>query len=313
MCQRNRFGVSPATIRNVMVELEGLGLITHPHTSAGRVPTDRGWRYYVDLLMEPSRLRPEEEELIEGFSEPETDDAQEILSLAARLLGELTDGAGVVLVPQLSQGSYRYLKLIRVTPEEIVAVLISSEGLVRHTRMELAEALAEEELARIEHLLNQELAGMPLAQVQGYLQHVLMGSESPVYPLVKRALTLLSLGNLLEEAAALILEGSSRVLKAPEFVRDMERTRRLVRALEEKEDLIEILRRDLSADTIKIHIGSENRGTPLTDCAIVAAPYRLRGGVNGTLGVVGPTRMNYPRVTAIVHRMAQAVGRAFEG
>ena len=132
------------------------------------------------------------------------------------------------------------------------------------------------------------------------------------FHLYKRAANLLRLGPFFQEEPSLIFEGTPRIFEAPEF-QDMRRTRRLLKALEEKRELEEILRRDLSAEEVKLHIGSENRETSLTDCTVVAAPYRLRGGVMGSIGVIGPTRMNYPRVTALVGRMAQAVTRCFQG
>lgn len=305
------FGVSPATIRNAMAELESQGLITHPHTSAGRIPTDRGYRYYADLLMQPRRLRPEEETRLESLSRSSADDPQQFLEEAAQLLAELTDQAGVVLVPQLAQGSFRRLELIPVDPQEVVGVLIASEGLIRHSILELVEPMQEDELGRIERFLNQELAGMPLGQIHSYLERSLLETTSSFFHLYKRAADLLRLGPFLEEDPSLILEGASRILQAPEF-RDVERTRRLLDLLERNDPLVEILRRDLAANEVKLHIGSENRGTPLTDCTIVAASYQIRGGVTGVIGILGPTRMDYPKVTAIVGRMAQEVRRAFQ-
>ena len=304
-------GVSPATIRNVMVELEHQGLITHPHTSAGRVPTDLGYRYYVDLLMEPKRLKPEEEAAIEGLHQARIESPIEYLEEAARLLAELTQEAGVVLVPQLAQGSFRHLELIPIEPREVVGVLIASEGMVKHAMLALEEPVDQDELTRLERFLNQELAGMPLAQLHSYLDRCLLETSSAFFHLYKRAADLLFMGPFLQEDASLILEGTSWIFEAPEF-RDLQRTRRLIKGLERQEELVDILRRDLAADAVKLHIGSENRGTSLTDCTIAAAPYRLRGGGRGALGVLGPTRMNYPRVTALIRRTAQVVSRAFQ-
>jgi len=308
--ERFSFGVSSATIRNVMAELEAQGLVTHPHTSAGRVPTDQGYRYYVDLLMEQRSLRPDEEEAFSPLQCCRADTPHPLLEQAATLLADLTGEAGVVLVPQLASGSFRHLELIPVKPNEIVGVLISSEGMVKHAVLELEEPIDREELARLERFLNEELAGMSLDQVYSHLEQSLLETNNDFFFLFKRAMSLFRQQPFLEDDAAVLLEGASRVLEAPEF-RDIQRTRRLIRGLEQREELAELLRRDLSADGVKLHIGSENRGTSLTDCSIVAAPYRLRGGVRGAIGVLGPTRMDYPRVTALVARTAQAVSKAF--
>ena len=311
LLQRHPFGVSSATIRNVMGELEEEGLITHPHTSAGRVPTDRGYRYYVDLLMERRRLSPEEEARIDSVAEQRGEDPVDLLQAATRVLSDLTQEAGVALVPQISQASFRHLELISVEPKKIVGVLISSEGMVRHARLELEEALELEQLEALAEFLNEELSGMSLLQACAQLERAFENAQREMADLWRRAMDLSVLEPLFGEEASVILEGTSWILEAPEF-KDIDRTRRLLKGLENREGLVQILLRDLSAEEVRLHIGSENRGTELTDCTIAGAPYRLRGGVMGTIGVLGPTRMNYPRVTAIVGRMAQAVSRAFQ-
>ena len=306
---QNDFGVSPATIRNVMAELETQGLITHPHTSAGRVPTDLGYRYYVDVLMEPKRVSFEEEKQVEELSRLKIEDPLELLDKAAHLLAEITQEAGVVLVPQLAQGSFRQFKLIPVGDQEILGVLIASEGMVRHAMLELDEIFEDDLLGQVERFLNQELAGMPLDKVTAYLEQILLAAHDDVSQLYRHAIQLFQLESFFEEEPAVILDGTQRIFEAPEF-QDLERTRRLLRGLENKEELVDILRRDVAADDVKLHIGLENRGTHLTDCTIAAASYRLRDGVTGAIGVIGPTRMNYPRVTALVKRVAEAVSRS---
>ncbi|MBI3317910.1 MAG: heat-inducible transcription repressor HrcA [Candidatus Omnitrophica bacterium] len=308
--ERYRFGVSPATIRNVMGDLEEQGLITHPHTSAGRIPTDLGYRYYADLLMQPKRLNREEEQVVDALTRTKGDDPVEFLQNAAFLLSELTNEASAVLVPALVQGSFRHLELIPTDPREVVGVLIASEGMVKHAVLQFEEELDSDELIRIERFLNQELSGMPLSKVHSYLERCLLEANDPLFLLYKRAMELLSVGPFFQEEAQVLLEGASRVLEAPEF-QDLQRARGLLREMDRREGLAEILRKDLAADEVKLHIGSENRGTSLVDCTVAAAPYRFRGGGMGAIGVLGPTRMDYPRVTALVARMAQAVSRVF--
>lgn len=302
LLERYPFGVSSATVRSVMVELEEEGLITHPHTSAGRIPTDHGYRYYVDLLMERGRLEIPEEEAIQSIAEMKGEDSTVVLQEAARVLSALTKEAGVALVPQIGHGSFRHLELISVDPREVVGVLISSEGMVRHARMALEAEMEAQELERLAAFLNEELAGLSLFQAQAQIDRAVEHWS--------KAMDFAALNSLFREEASVILEGTSWILEAPEF-HEVEKTRRLMKGLENKE-LVQILMRDLAAEEVKLHIGSENRGTSLTDCTIAGAPYRLRGGVMGTIGVLGPTRMDYPRVTTMVGRMAQAISRAFQ-
>lgn len=305
---RYPLGVSSATIRNVMVELEEEGLIMHPHTSAGRIPTDHGYRYYVDLLMERGRLAGQEEEAIQSVAQRKGEDPMALLQEATRLLSGLTQEVGVALVPQIAHGSFRHLELIPVDRREVVGVLISSEGMVRHVRFNLEEEMDEAELDRLAAFLNEELSGLSLAQAHDHL----IGSFDAAREEAQGwgSLDLSALEPLFQEEASVILEGTSWLFKAPEF-QEMERTRRIMKGLESQE-LVQILMRDLAAEEVKLHIGSENRGTSLTDCTIAGASYRLRGGVMGTIGVLGPTRMNYPHVTTLVARMAQALNRAFQ-
>ena len=302
LLERYPFGVSSATVRNVMVELEEEGLITHPHTSAGRIPTDHGYRYYVDLLMERGRLEIPEEEAIQSVAAMRGENSTAVLQEATRILSTLTQEAGVALVPQIGHGSFRHLELISVDPREVVGVLISGEGMVRHARMALEAELEAQELEKLAAFLNEELAGLSLLQAQ---EHLDRAAEH-----WSKAMDFAALNSLFREEASVILEGTSWILQAPEF-QEAEKTQRLMKGLENRE-LVEILTRDLAAEEVKLHIGSENRGTSLTDCTIAGAPYRLRGGVMGTIGVLGPTRMDYPRVTAMVGRMAQALSRAFQ-
>ena len=302
LLERYPLGVSSATVRNVMAELEEEGLITHPHTSAGRIPTDYGYRYYVDLLMKRGRLEIPEEEAIQSVAGMKGEDPAVVLQEAAQVLSALTQEAGVALVPQIGHGSFRHLELISVDPKVVVGVLISSEGMVRHARMALEAELEAQELEQLAAFLNEELAGLSLFQAQAQLDRAAEHWS--------KAMDFAALNSLFQEEASVILEGTSWLLEAPEF-QEAEKTRRLMRGLENKE-LVQILMRDLAAEEVKLHIGSENRGTSLTDCTIAGAPYHLRGGVMGTVGVLGPTRMNYPRVTVIVGRMAQAVSRAFQ-
>ena len=310
--QRYPFGVSSATIRNVMAELEEQGLITHPHTSAGRVPTDHGYRYYVDLLMQRGKVLPGEEERIEGLLALGTDEPEQVLGEASRLLSDLTQEAGVALVPQLAHGSFRHLELIPAGPAQVVAVLISSEGMVRHARVDLAGEASEAEIGALEGFLNEELSGMVLSQACAVLERCFAELKEHGLERWNGLLDFSRLADLFEEEADVILEGASWILEAPEF-QEIEPVRRLMRALDNRKELSQILQRDLLAEEVKLHIGAENRGTSLVDCTIASSPYRLRGGMMGVIGVLGPTRMNYPRVTALVGRVAQTISRAFQG
>lgn len=305
---RHPFRVSSATVRNIMAELEEQGLITHPHTSSGRVPTDRGYRYYVDLLMQTGRVTPEEERAIRSLEDSNEGGMEETLTEAARLLSDLTKEAGIALVPQLSRGSFGRLEFIWVEPGELFGVLISNEGFVKHARISVRPPFPADRLVEIESMLNGELSGLSLTQAREAVRKI---TEDWVSERGEE-MDLSGLEALFREEPAVILEGASWILEAPEF-RDIDRTRRLIRGLENRRELAHLLERDLSADGVRVHIGAENRETSLTDCSVMAAPYRMSAEVSGTVGVVGPTRMHYPKVASLVSRMAQTLTRVFQG
>jgi len=312
LTSRYQFGVSSATIRNVMAELERLGLITHPHTSAGRVPTDLGYRYYVDLLMEPKSPRIEAELLMSGLRSGQPGASQALLERAAAILSEVTQAAAVVLVPEWTQGTFRRFEFLPIGSRELLAVLVTSEGMIRHALFEMEEPVDPELLRVVSELLNNELEGVQLSRVEAALAQLVERLEGRLAAAGRELLSALSFQSLLLDEASLILQGTDWVLSAPEF-KDLERIQRLITALQNKRELVELLRRDLAASRVKLHIGSENKGTMLTDCTLVSAPYRYRGGAMGAIGVLGPTRMDYPRVTGAVQRMAESLTRALDG
>ena len=166
--QRFRWSVSPATIRNVMADLEDTGLITHPHTSAGRVPTDKGYRFYVDSLLEPKHLTREEESLINKLLKRSFEDFDSLMHASSRAISMITDVAGIVLTPRLKRSVFKHIEFIPVDSSRILAVLMTGSGIVRSSIMEVGEELAKSELLRISEFLNQELEGMFLTEIKDY-------------------------------------------------------------------------------------------------------------------------------------------------
>jgi heat-inducible transcriptional repressor len=306
LLERFGFGVSSATIRNVMAELEEMGLLTHPHTSAGRVPTDRGYRYYVDLLMEVPPISPAEDSQIREIEKARLSEPLDLLEEASRILSDLTKEAGVALMPQFIQGSFRRLELIQLGKEDIVAILVSNEGLVRHAQNTLKNPIDSDTLKYLQDWINESLEGILLADAPKILMESWQDLENRTQQDWQEIFRWIIDSPLFHEEPSVVLEGVSWIFEAPEF-KDVEKIRRLIQALDGPQELAKILQRDLWADSVKIHIGSENRGTHWVDCAVVAAPYRLAGGMVGAIGVVGPVRLNYPRVTGLVQRMAERV------
>lgn len=311
VCQRFHLRVSPATVRNVMGELEGHRLLSHPHTSAGRVPTDQGYRYYVDHLMVPQTLTESEAAAIEALGRARVDDPLELLETASHVVAELTGEASAVLAPRPMHGTLRRIELIPVDTRRVLGVLMTTEGLLRHAVLELNETVDAAELGRVSRFLNEELGGHPLADVPDRLQQALMDATNAFTYLYKRAFELWSLGGFVDLEETMYVEGASHVLAQPEF-RDAQRGRQFLEVLELEQPFTALLARTREAGRRQTMIGSEIPYPSLTWCSVVSAPYRVGPQVAGAVGVIGPTRMEYPRAVAVVDRVAEVVGRAME-
>ena len=304
ICQRYRFGVSSATIRNIMGELEEDGLIMQPHTSAGRVPTDRGYRYYVNalrqLMLDPAETRRIDELLMTAH------DADAILDCAARLMAELTHQTAIALYPVLRRNVFKRLEAIPLDNKRLLCVLVTMEGVVRSIIIEMNEPATAEELQGLLRFVNSELVGMALEEIEGLLQRRILSQHDSFFYLLKRTLEILHLALEREQEEQAHLEGTSLMLAQPEF-QDAQKTRVLLRLLETKHELVALLLEDLQRDGLVVRIGQETQRAEMTDCSVVTMSYRAHGHVVGGLGVLGPKRMEYPRVMATVDYVARRV------
>ncbi|MEO5350521.1 MAG: heat-inducible transcriptional repressor HrcA [Magnetococcus sp. YQC-3] len=307
ICERSRLGVSSATIRNAMVELEEMGLLTQPHTSAGRVPTDLGFRFYVDSLLEISSLGREEQEQIVRVCEQGSEDMETLLTRVSQVLAAMTPNACMVRTPDVRHTLLRRVQFIRLASrspmERILAVLVSNTGQLRSRVFYLEGRFSQEKLDHFGHLLSRRLEGMTLSEVRDHLQREVEQSEQEY-----RALC----GSLLESVSglsggSLIVNGRMNVFHS--FV-DISRIREMLAVLEEKKGLVHLLDKCLDLDGVRLFIGAE---AELGDgCAVVAAPFRGADGLHpGTLGVLGPTRMDYAHVIPLVGFTTQLLSTLF--
>jgi heat-inducible transcriptional repressor len=301
LCRALSRALSPATIRNVMADLEALGYLDHPHTSAGRVPTDEGYRFYVDSLMGLHSLAAVEDEL--GAREASLEQTME---RASHLLSRLSRHVGFVLAPEIARTSFRHLDLVPLAYPRILVVMVSASGLVTHKVIEFEERLKAEELRACANYLNAHFTGMSLADIRARLIE-LMGQEKALYDSLLRKVAALG-GRAFEVAtdASVYLDGASNILAQAEF-EDLERMRELFRTFEEKGRLVRLLNACLSGDGIRVLIGRENPAPDLRDLSLVAARCRIDGEEGPGLGVLGSTRMEYAHVVALVDQVARAV------
>lgn len=310
IARRLRNSLSPATIRNVMADLEELGYIGHPYTSAGRVPTDQGYRYYVDDLMERIRLTQAEEQSLRAAFEKRHREVEEIIVRTSQLLSELSHQASMVLFSGLAQDTFKRIALIPLDPSSnrLLVVFVTGSGLVHNYKIELESPLDEILLGRLTRILNQELEGMPLSQVEPHLKRKILMERDSLYYLFRQAMEIIKATILTAREERLWMEGASHVLEQPEF-HDIDRTRSLLRLMEERETLLQLLRQELEQEVkCRVYIGSEMESAAMSGYSLITCSYKVGDRVLGVIGMLGPTRMEYPRAVALVDQAARMLG-----
>ncbi|MBU0759616.1 MAG: heat-inducible transcriptional repressor HrcA [Candidatus Omnitrophica bacterium] len=309
--QRFRKSISPATIRNVMADLEEKELIMHPYTSAGRIPTDKGYRMYVDLLLEPKHLTKEEESLITRLINRGCEDFETLMQAVSKAICMMTDVAGIVLTPRLKRSVFKQVEFIPIDSSRILAVLITNSGLVKSAILEMEEEFTKSELLRISEFLNHELDGMFLGEIKDYLTRRLLEQGDSFYTFLKKAMYIFSIPGLLKMEDRIYFEGTTSIMACPEF-KDIAKARLFLRLFEEKRDLMELFNEDMETDGIKVHIGKENSHKSIQDYTIITSNYKINDRVMGAIGAIGPTRMEYGRVMSAVSYLSSILGKVME-
>ena len=310
LAKRAEFDVSSATMRNVMADLEELGFLEKPHTSAGRVPTDRGYRFFVDTMMRVREPPPRDRELIQQnlVVSPGID---ETLEEASKVLHFITRHAGVV-VTRPSATIFARIDLVKLRDNRVLAVLVTTNGQVLNKVFTVDFSVTSEELVRAGNYLNELLGNAPLEEIRARIQAELERERTLYDELVRKALALAQAATDIPKSERLLIEGTGSFLDAPEFS-DVEKARALFKALEEKTKLLDLLDRVQRAKEMLIFIGSESDFSAAPEVSVIASPYAGQGGVLGAVGVIGPTRMNYQRVIPLVNFTAQVLSRVFRG
>jgi heat-inducible transcriptional repressor len=306
---RHELDCSPATVRNVMADLEALGLLQKPHASAGRIPTAAGYRLYVDTLLKVRPPAAAERERIERVA-GEAPAVEALLERTAGLLHSLSHHAGVVTTPRPTADPVRQIEFVRLRESRVLVVFVSEAGLVTNKAMQLDFAVEPGELDRAANYLNEKLSQGPLATLRERILAEMREDRSALHELVEKALQLAERSAGVE--GAVLVDGEQSFLDAPEFA-DVGKARALLRAFAEKDRILRVLDRVLRAREVQIFIGAESELAALPDVSVVAAPYGRGETVLGTLAVIGPTRMNYARVIPLVDLTAREISRALGG
>ena len=286
IANRFKMGISSATIRNTLQDLEEMGLVQQPHTSAGRVPTDRGYRVYVDYLLKPEALSQAEKEAIKSSIFKEGHGVNELLGQTCKVLGDITHQLGVTIAPKFEEGTLKRLELIPVAEGRIMVVVVVRSGLARSVVLEVKTSISETALREVESVLNERLAGLTLGHIrntiskrladvsgQGRLINLIIDSKEKIWTD--------------ERAENIHLAGADNLLVQPEFS-NVEKISGLIRLLEDGTVLSEFLS-DAHEEGLVITIGRENKFSAIMNCSLVTSTYQV-GNITGTTGIIGPTR-----------------------
>lgn len=304
------FGLSSATIRNAMAELEEAGYLEQPHTSAGRVPTDKGFRFYIDCLL---KVEPLDEEVKRHIrhSLDEGTDASSILQNTSRVLSGLSQHVGLILAPKREVTKLKHLEFLPLRERQILVILVTEQGVVQNRLFETEESFSKPELQRMSNYLNSLLSGLDLVEAKVRILQEMAGEQVALDRLLKQAL-LLSQQTVSAETDGLIIDGEKNFLYTQEFS-NLNKIREILSALEEKHRLVAFLDQAIKAPGVQIFVGSESHLPHLSDCSLIIGSYGQTDKPLGSLGVIGPTRMDYSKLIPMVEYAAKSLSQIFTG
>lgn len=297
------FNLSPATLRNLMAELEKEGYLTHPHTSAGRIPTDEGYKAYVNSLVELQRLAVEEEERIKKEYEKKTREIDTLLSQTSKILSGLSNYTGFVMAPNSKTNLIRNIELVQLSSEQILVVLLTRSGIVKNKVINLS--MDSENLQELKTFLNNKLRGLSLDEAGKRVVIEVQKYQNKQKDLFKLAEYISSAIDSIKDD--IYMDGTSNVLGLPDF-NDFESARSLVKLNEDRERLIEIIGEDFKeSNDVKVQIGGQGKIADLKDLSVITTSYSYGNKIIGVLGIIGPKRMEYEKMMALVKSVSKVV------
>ena len=305
-------GVSSATIRNIMADLDELGFVASPHTSAGRIPTHRGYRYFVDSLLAPESLPQDVYTSLADELLPRDRAPENLVQAASTLLSSLSHMAGVVTVPRRNLAVLRRIDFLPLSDRRVLAILVVNQREVQNRIINVERDYGADELERFANVLNERYAGRELASLRRALQDDVIDAQSRVNQTLRDAVTMADQAISGQEQQDYVLAGGANLLAFQEMA-DVARLRNLFDALDRKRDLLSLFDQTLNAQGMQIFIGEESGYRVLDDCSVVTAPYYVEGQVAGVLGVIGPTRMAYHRIIPLVTETARLLSAGLKG
>ena len=304
VAKQSDLNLGPASIRNVMADLEELGLLQQPHTSAGRIPTEQGLRLFVDLLLEREELASEEQAMIMSAYQTCGADMAQLMRGTCRVLSALSHYTGIIMAAPLHETLFNRIEFIRIKRNQVLVIFVAASGLVQNRVVEMEEDLRQEELDTITNYLNSQLSGFTLREVRERIVEEMHQEKVAYDQLLQKALQLE--GGVLEqrEERDLFIEGQTNILDEPTFA-DVGRMKELFKTFEEKSLLVKLLDRSMKSQGVQILLGSECGVAGIEGCSLITATYGHPSQFLGILGVIGPLRMNYSRIIPVVDYTAK--------
>ncbi len=311
LAKSGRFSLSTASLRNVMADLEDHGYLQQPHTSAGRVPTDRGYRFFIDHLMRSRSLSPRDREAIDDQVR-HANEIDEVLQLASRLLSNMSDQVGVVFMPTLLQFAVRSMDFVLVAENKIMCIIVGTNGVVVNKVIETLLSFTREELEKISRYITTEFSGLTLDVIRRRLVRMTEQERTVNDAMMQKAISLgiEAVDDVAPVEHELYVEGTTSMLMKPEYA-DPASLRKTMLALQERQKLIELLNSCLTADGLQILIGSETDFTQVHNFSLVARRYGSHAPL-GMVGIIGPMRMEYARMAPLVDYLSRALSRKIE-
>ena len=310
IAKKGEISFSSATIRNEMADLEEMGLIEKTHTSSGRIPSERGYRFYVDHLLSPIRLSQEEMHKIGLAFEKDYIHFEKTVQESARILSELTNYTSFILGPEVFNSTLRQIQIISLSENTAAAILVTSNGHMEHRYFNLPKMMKMSDLERLVNILNDRLVGVPLIklkeQLYGEVTDLLMKFSEDfesTYYLLQQAL-------LEEQPVKLYVDGISNIMYQPEF-KNIEKVQSLFTVMEQEDEMVNLLRK--SDKGIRVSIGQENELDAMQDCSLITATYTLDNNHLGTIALLGPTRMDYSRVISLLNVLSKQMSKSLDG
>ena len=297
--------LSPASIRNVMADLEEMGFIASPHTSAGRIPTPKGYRLFVDTLLTIQPLQAIERDQLQDQIRP--DDPKQVVATASQLLSDLTHFAGVVMTPRSQSVALKHVEFILLSEKRVLLIIVASDGNVQNRIIVTDKSHSPAQLVEASNFINQHYAGMDFDTLREKVRVELGQLHRDISTLMSALVDAQGQGS---DASGVVLSGERNLLDSNDLSSNMEALRRLFNVFDRKTQLMELLDISQQAQGVKIFIGGESALVPLDEMSVVTAPYEVDGVVVGTVGVIGPTRMAYERVIPIVDVTAKLLSSA---